>query len=146
MNPYVQGMITGWRDTIKIKQRTEHLMKRVTKVEAIKDLPAMIEQTVPFELSTVERKFYEGIKKNLVLTLPDESVPIENALVELVRLRQTTNGLFHFPELEESKSSKLELAIELIGQVAGAGGKIIVFSSYKTTINELEQRCAKAFC
>lgn len=145
MSPYVQGMITGWRETEKIKRRTAHLIKRITKQEAIKDLPAMIEQVMPFELSAVELKTYNEIKKELILRLPDENVPIENALVELVRLRQTTNGLFHFPELGESKSSKLELAIELITQVANAGAKIIVFSSYKQTIEELERRCSKEF-
>jgi len=145
MSPHVPGMILGWRDTERIKKRTAHLMKRITKQEALKDLPAIMEQTIPVELGSAELKVYRGIKEDLLLKLPDVNVPIENALVELIRLRQTVNGLFHFPDLGKSDSAKLDVALELLGQVARAGKKAIVFTGFKVTALELERRFKKEF-
>ena len=64
-----------------------------------------------------------------------------NALVKLLRLKQTTNGLFAFGE--DKMSSKLDLCLELLSSLP-AGASALVFSSFKETINELHKRLPAA--
>lgn len=136
MNPYFPA-ITGWRDTETIKLRTAPLMHVRRKRDVLDDLPDMTEQTVEFELSAAEKVIYRTIKDELRIELAGEDVPIGNALVKLLRLRQAANGLFAFGD--DKTSSKLDTLEELLEKIP-ADAKVLVFTSFKDTANEIKRR------
>ena len=140
MNPYYPAIV-GWRDVEGIKRRTEHLISWKRKEDVLKDLPPISEQVISFDLSKKEREVYDLIRDELRVELQGEDVPVGNALVKLLRLKQTTNGLFAFGE--NKVSSKLDLCLELLSSLP-AGASALVFSSFKETINELHKRLPDA--
>lgn len=141
MNPYFPA-ITGWRDTETIKIRTAPLMHVKKKTEVLDDLPDMTEQTIAFDLSDEEKKVYKQVKDNLRIELGGDDVAIGNALVKLLRLRQTANGLFAFGN-GATKSSKIEAIMERLEQIP-KDAKALIFTSFKDTANELKARLPDA--
>lgn len=142
MHPHFPA-IKAWRNVEDIKRRAwPHILFK-KKEEVLKDLPAMTEQTISFDLSPQEKKAYRQIKEELALTLLDgEDMAIPNILVQLMRLRQVTNGLFTFT-LGDSTSSKLDAMEELLQSIP-PDKKVIIFSSFKETINEASKRMDEA--
>lgn len=145
MNPHVQGMIVGWRETDRIKEKIKHLYLRKTKAECLPELPALTETPIRFPLSKKERKTYDTIRKELLLKLPErEDEPIKNALAELLRLRQVCNGLHVFGE-ETERGSKISVLLDLLEPVIASGSKVIVFSSFSSTADKVAEEIDLAF-
>jgi SNF2 family DNA or RNA helicase len=145
MNPHVQGMIVGWRDTERIKKKVEPYYIRRTKAECLPELPPMTETPIRFPLSSKEQSVYNGIKKELLLKLPDKmDEPIGNVLTEMMRLRQVCNGLHVFGETSE-RGSKIDALIEWITPVIQSGLKVIIFTSFSTTADKVRDELNKAF-
>lgn len=134
MNPYVPGMILEWRNVEKIKEKVAHLIFRKTREEVLSHLPPLTEQIISFELMPAERRVYEQIRKESLIKIAGEDVPISNALVELMRLRQVTNGLHAFGY--EGEGSKIKTLKELL-ETFPEDAKIIIFSQFKTTVDKL---------
>lgn len=130
--------IKGWRDVETIKMRTAPLMDIKKKTEVLDDLPDMTEQTIAFDLSDAEKKVYKTVKEELRIELGGDDVAISNALVKLIRLRQATNGLFAFGN-EDKTSSKIDALEELLSQIPKEA-KVLVFTSFKDTANEIKRR------
>ena len=145
MNPHVQGMIVGWRNTDAIKKKVEPYYIRKTKAECLPDLPPMTETPIRFPLSSKEQTVYNGIKKELLLKLPDKiDEPIANVLTELMRLRQVCNGLHVFGESTE-RGSKIDALIEWITPVIQSGNKVVIFTSFSTTADKVFEELNRAF-
>lgn len=143
-NPHVPGMIVGWRNVDQIKKRVEPHYIRRTKAECLPDLPPMTETPIRFPLNTKEQKVYNSIKKELLLKLPDKmDEPIANVLTELMRLRQVCNGLHVFGEAE--RGSKIDALIEWLEPVIASGSKVIIFTSFSTTADKVEQELNNVF-
>lgn len=139
MNPYIPGKIDGWRDPGLIKEKTAHLILWKEKREILPDLPEITEQTVEFDLEEKEAAFYKKIKKELVIELAGEDVPLENALVKLLRLRQATFGKDLFEGTHGS--GKFDAAEELLSSLE-PGSKVVVFSMFETAVSLLGERLA----
>ncbi len=137
MNPHFPAIV-GWRDTETIKTRTAPLTHAKRKTDVLQDLPEMTEQTISFDLSEMERRFYKTIKEELQLSIGGQDVPISNALVELLRLRQTANGLFAFNN-GDTMSSKIDALEDLLADVP-KDAKVLVFTSFKESAKELKRR------
>lgn len=134
MNPYYPA-IEGWRDVDGIRLRTRPLMAVRKKAEELPGLPSITEQAIRFPLSPGEAALYRRIKKELRLAIKGEEIPIPNALVLLIRLRQVAGGVLPPGEggLEGGAAgSKLEALGELLSQIP-PGEKCVVFSAFKET-------------
>lgn len=139
MNPYIPGAITGWRNVAEIHKRTEHLIFKRTREEVLSHLPPLTEQIISFSLSPEEKREYERIRKESIVKIQGEDMPIANALVELMRLRQVTNGLFAFGS--DVPSTKIRIMKELIETIP-SDAKILIFSSFKTTADKVADELA----
>lgn len=134
MNPYIPGAVVGWRNVSDVEKKCAHLISRKTKEEVLTYLPPVTEQVVTFQLSPKERAVYERIRREAIVKIRDEDMPVSNALVELTRLKQTTNGTFVFGENEPS--SKIRVLKELI-ETLPVDAKAVIFSNFKTTVDKI---------
>ena len=139
MNPYIPGKIDGWRSTEEIKQRSAHLILWKKKEDILPDLPPKREETISVELSPEERAVYKRIKKEMVLELKGEDVPLQNALVKLLRLRQATYGKILFEEGNGKSCSKFEAGVELI-HTFEPGSKTVVFTQFEVAARLFAER------
>lgn len=137
MNPYIPGKIDGWRNPELIKEKTAHLIMWRDKRTILPDLPEITEQTVGFDLNEKEAAFYKKIKKELLIELAGEDIPLENALVKLLRLRQATFGRDLFEGTDGC--SKFEAAMELLGPLE-RGAKVVIFSMFETAVSLFEKK------
>lgn len=126
--------IVDWRATEEIERRVSPLISRKGKEEVLKNLPPLTEQVISFQLSPEERRVYKEIKEDLIVKIQEEEMPVTNALVELMRLRQVTNGLHAFGL--KSESSKLRVMQDLLSTLR-SDSKVIIFSQFKTTVNQV---------
>lgn len=139
MNPYIPGKIDGWRNVEEIKNRSAHLIMWRKKEEILPDLPSKREEVIAVELSPEERAVYKRIKKEMVLELRGEDIPLQNALVKLLRLRQATYGKILFEEGSGSSCSKFEAGVELI-HTFEPGSKVVVFTQFEVAARLFAER------
>lgn len=137
MNPYIPGKIDGWRNTDEIKSRAAPLILWKKKEDILPDLPEMREQTIEFEMGEKEMAHYKKIKNELIVELSGEEVPLANALVKLLRLRQATFGRDLFDGT--SGSTKFETALTLLEELR-PGDKIVIFSMFETAVDLLAEK------
>ena len=92
---------------------------RRSREELLPDLPELLEQTIPVELSDKEKKLYDQLKKELLFEIEKSAInkidsphTIQNGIVKFLRLRECADSL----ELlgESNKSSKMEALKELL--------------------------------
>ncbi len=127
--------IVGYRNQEQMNRIIAPLIHEISK-DVLTDLPPLSEVTVPFELSSKERKVYDQIKEELrIQLLSGEEIHIPNALVAMTRLRQATNTCAPFGL--EIESSKLETLVDLLGDLlADPSNKVIMFTSFAQTAKE----------
>ena len=113
------------------------MILRRTKEQVLKELPDKIESTIKCELSSVEQKEYDSLKKHYQIHL-NEKIKKQgfakskmDILEALLRLRQaachpalTDKNKIHY------KSAKLDVLFNQIHSIIDAGRKCLVFSQF----------------
>lgn len=92
MNPQIHGHIIRLINQDELAMKIDEHSDKV-RTEDVTDLPAVRHQTIPVTLSSAERKAYNQLESDMVLSLPDDETLIpDNALVQLLKLAQLTGG------------------------------------------------------
>ena len=103
-------------------------------------MPELIETEMKVSMNTAERKAYDSMKKDLVLSLPDGAVTASNAAALSGKLMQLSSGAVYtdeesFTEIHRKKLDALEDAIESMN-----GKPLLIaywFRHERTRISEL---------
>ena len=88
-------VIKGFREEEDFNRRFYQIAFRVTKEEALPDLPPELDQVLRADLSPKGRRVYEQLEAEFIAWLgetPEEQLTVANALVLLLRLQQLTGG------------------------------------------------------
>jgi SNF2 family DNA or RNA helicase len=136
MNPYIPAAIVGWRDTDKLQALVNPYIFNLRKEDFAKDLPEMSETNLLIERTEREKTIYNRIKSELLVEIKGTDMPVANAIVKLIRLRQAANGLFAFGE--EKTSSKLDALLELLA--LNPSEQALIFTEFAETAKELGKR------
>ena len=92
LNPNLHGHIIRLINQDELAMKIDEHCDKI-KTEDVTDLPAVRHQTIPITLSSPERKAYDELERDMVLSLPDDKTLIpDNALVQLLKLAQLTGG------------------------------------------------------
>lgn len=107
-------------------------------------LPPLTEVTVPIRLSPEERKTYDRLKSDLVLTLPEGVIDAANAAVLSGKLLQMASGSVYTEDgtplvVHERKLEALEDLIE-----AANGKPLLVTYWFKADLARIQQRFPQA--
>ena len=130
--------ITGYKNLEILKSEIESNSLRRTKQEVLKDLPPknIIKEYV--SLSESHLKFYNKIKNAVREDSLKVNLDKNNILALTTRLRQAT-VCPNILTTENIVSSKIERCIDLVSQIVSSGDKVVIFSTFKEPVYELEK-------
>jgi superfamily II DNA or RNA helicase len=136
-----QGVEKGQKSAIaEIRRLVSPFMIRRKKSKVATDLPDRIESVVRIDLNDDERRVYEGLRQEAQTMMRDSSVKAFNMLPALLRLRQSCCHLGLLPNLSERTSTKTDRAIEMIQEITGDGGRVLLFSQWTSFLDLIERR------
>ena len=132
--------LVGFKNLDTLKEQIEQNSLRRKK--DLLDLPpkTVIEEYV--DMNDAHRKFYDDIKDGIVDEVDKVTLNPEAILGMVLRLRQAT-ACPSILSTSDISSSKMDRCCELCEQLIEDGNKVVVFSTFKQTVLELEQRLRK---
>lgn len=116
---------------------------RVLKRDCL-DLPEKIYQTLYFSLTKEQVPIYRKAEEENRLMLDGEDTPF-NRLIAATKLSQITSGYYIHPLSEipvriPGDNPKLDMLVERVGKIIGAGEKVIVWARYTIQIEDIVKR------
>ena len=107
-----------------------------------KDLLDLPEKTIIDEfldMPTNQAKFYDNLHNGIVEEIDKVHVSTKNLLAMIARLRQAT-ACPAILTTSNIDSVKIDRCCELIEEIVSNGDKVVVFSTFKETLNQLYQK------
>ena len=128
------SQLLGYRHTDILKDQLASCSLRRTK--DILDLPPKTIINEYIDLNNKQYDFYNNIKQGIISQVDKVNITTTSLLAMVARLRQATA----FPQMLSSEnigSSKIERCIDLADQIISNGDKVVIFSTFKATADEL---------
>lgn len=131
----------------ELKGLVEPFILRRTKKEVLTELPDKIESLYTIEFNEEEWKIYLAnlmtVEKDVRKQLKDEKIDRFMVLAMLTKLRQLCCEPALVYEEFESPGSKMQACLELIEGLATSGKKLLLFSSFTTILDRLQEELTK---
>jgi SNF2 family DNA or RNA helicase len=115
---------------------------RFTKEECL-DLPEMVYVDREVQLTSQQTKYYNKLKKDMIMSAAEHQVTAVNAAVNLNKLLQISCGAVYTDDgktLEFDISNRYKVLKEVIDE---SSNKVLVFIPFKHVIDVLEERLKK---
>lgn len=129
--------VVGYRNLGQLQENLDSLMLRRLKNDVL-DLPEKVHSTEYVEMSKLQTKIYNEVKSEIKEQI-DKIKISNNPLAQLIRLRQAT-GYTGILSSQSKESAKLDRLEELVEEVAGNGGKCLIFSNWTDMTNPTFER------
>ena len=130
------------------RARIKPFMMRRMKQDVLKELPEKIENTIYAELTNEQKDMYSAylaVAKNKTMELLSEGGQGRMRILSLImRLRQICCHPVLFDENYSKDSGKLNLLMELIGNAADSGHRILVFSQFTSMLGIIQEKLKEA--
>lgn len=126
----------GYRNVDTLKEQLNECSLRRTK--DLLDLPEKTIITQIVEMNPAQEAFYSNIQAGIVDQVDKVDMSTANILSMVARLRQATEC----PSVlttENIKSEKVSVAEDLVEQIVSGDEKVVVFSTFKETLNTLKE-------
>ena len=126
----------GYRNVDTLKEQLNECSLRRTK--DLLDLPEKTIITQIVEMNPIQETFYANIQAGIVDQVDKVDMSTANILSMVARLRQATEC----PSVlttENIKSEKVSVAEDLVEQIVSGDEKVVVFSTFKDTLNTLKE-------
>jgi SNF2 family DNA or RNA helicase len=139
--------IKGFREQEDFNRRFYSIAFRVTKEQALPDLPPEMDQTLYAELTPKGRQTYNELETNLITWLgeaPEEEITVKNALVLLLRLQQLTGGALKDDtgEWHSVDTAKEELLTDWLEDLP-RDEPAVIFARFKPDLAAIRRACEK---
>ena len=125
------------------KRRLELLIKpfvlRRKKDEVLNELPPKVTQEIYITLDEKSSKIYQAFLSKAKNSFISKSKSKIEVLADITRLRQISIDPSSFLDDYKIISSKLEEALNMIGDLVNGNHKVLLFSSFVTILNHLEK-------
>ena len=134
------NQITGFKNTKFLKAQIESCSLRRTK-----DLLDLPEKNIIHEfidMNEDQRNFYDNIRKGIIDQVDKVHMSTASLLAMITRLRQATACPSSL-STEMISSAKIERCIDLVNQLVEQGEKVVIFSVFKETLNQLQEALFK---
>ncbi|MTD14074.1 helicase [Nakamurella sp. YIM 132087] len=132
----------------RLRRRIEPLMLRRTKDLVAKDLPPKQEQVLELELEPAHRRLYQkhlNRERQKVLRLIED---VDTNRFEILRsltvLRQLAIDPFLVDPEADVPSTKLNELMDLLGEIAQEGHRVLVFSQFTRFLGRIRERLEAA--
>jgi SNF2 family DNA or RNA helicase len=131
----------------ELKRKIYPFILRRIKKQVLKDLPDKIEKTLYVEMNEPQRKLYEE-RRNFYYTLINQKLTEHGIGKSQIFILQALNELRQIASCPESKSdglvrsAKLEILVNNILEAVKNGHKVLVFTNYINSINNICEELA----
>lgn len=126
--------LLGYKNLTNLQYEVEKNSLRRTK--DILDLPPKIVIHEDIVMDDDQREFYDNIKNGIVEQVNKVQLTPGNVLSMITRLRQATSCPTALTS-ENISIAKIDRAVDLSEQVVSNGNKVVIFSWFKETLNQL---------
>ena len=131
---------------INLEQLEEKILPythRVLKKDCL-DLPPQIWQRRNIYLSNEQRNAYEILKEHARVVIQDKQSSIHNKLTEIANLQQVCSGFLYSDDgkLVELSNAKLDELLNIIEEIEG---KIIIWATFRHSIQKIEETLQKKY-
>lgn len=130
------NIIVGYRFMDILKDQLEKVSLRRNK--DLLDLPEKTVITEYVDMNDKQSKFYENITEGIVQQVDKVKMTTASVLAMVTRLRQAT-ACPSILTSENIPSAKIERATDLARQIIENGDKVIIFSTFKESLRDLEE-------
>ena len=133
---FFNNEFVGYRNLDALKQQLAQCSLRRTK--DLLDLPEKTIIPELLEMNSTQSVFYNNIKEGIVNQVDKVDMSTAGILSLVARLRQATEC----PSVlttENIKSEKVLRAVDLVEQIVSNNEKVVVFSTFKETLNVLSE-------
>lgn len=142
--------VKRWREIEDFNRRFYSITYRVTKEEALPDLPPELDQPLYCDLGEAATKAYRELEEQFLTWLgnaPEELLTVANALVLLTRLQQLTGGTLRDDNKVEHHidSAKENLLADWLGDLP-EDEPVVVFARFISDLDAIRRACVKAGC
>ena len=134
--PFGQDLL-GFRNLNNLKNQLESCSLRRTK--DILDLPPKTVINEYVEMNKAQEEFYTNIVDGIISQVDRVHISTANLLAMVTRLRQAT-ACPSILTTENIPSAKIDRAIDLTEQLLSNNEKVVIFSTFKETVYELQKR------
>lgn len=131
------NILVGYKHLGELKDQIESCSLRRTK--DLLDLPEKTIINEYVDMDGPQQSFYENIKQGIVDQVDKVEMSTANLLSMAARLRQAT-ACPYILTTENINSAKIERAVDLIEQIVYNNDKVVVFSTFKETLNRLSEQ------
>ena len=107
------------------------------------DLPEMLYNTREVEMTAQQKKYYEKLRKDMLIQAAGEEVSAVNAAVQLGKLLQISGGAVRSDTGEVVEFDCSHKLNELLDIIQEASHKTLVFCTYKASIDLIQQFLCK---
>lgn len=132
-----RNMLINFKHTDVLKDQLEKFSLRRTK--ELLELPEKTVIDEYIELNSGHDKFYNDIKKGIIDNIDKVKIDTTSLLTMVTRLRQAT-ACPSILSTTDVVSSKIERAEDLIEQILSSDEKVVVFSTFKESVNLLNKK------
>lgn len=139
-NDRFRSMISGFKHTNYLKEIISNNSLRKTK--DILDLPPKTVINEYVDMNDDQKDFYEDVKNGIRDQVDKVVLRSSNILAMVARLRQATACPTMLTTCRIN-SAKIERAVDLVDEIIGNGDKVVVFSTFKETVDVLADRLSK---
>ena len=127
----------GYRNLQTLQKQLE--LYSLRRPKSLLNLPekTIIEEVI--EMSDTQKLFYSNIENGIIEEVDKVKLKPNVVMGMILRLRQATAC----PSILTTKlvpSAKIDRACDLVEQIASEGNKVVIFSTFKQTVELLEQR------
>lgn len=134
---YFNNEFQGYKNIDSLKEQIAGCSLRRTK--DLLDLPEKTIIDEYLDMPDRQAKFYNDIKNGVIDEVDKVHMSTANLLAMIARLRQAT-ACPSILTTESIPSAKMDRCCELVEEITSNGNKVVVFSSFKTTLDELAIR------
>lgn len=127
----------GYRNLNTLQKQLE--LYALRRPKSLLNLPPKTIINEYVDMSDTQQRFYENVKNGVKDEVDKVTLKPNIVMGMIMRLRQATAC----PSILTSQnipSAKMDRVCDLIEQITSEGSKVVVFSTFKQTVEELEQR------
>lgn len=137
-------IIVGYKNLDELTRKVHQIAFRVTKKDALPDMPEKVDQILYFELEKEARKIYDQMEADSIAEIAGyETITANNILAKMLRLSQLTGGFFNANKLsgadddgsnpkliKQVSKAKLKLLDETLTDLLDQNHKVVVFTRF----------------
>lgn len=145
MGGFQGKQVVGTLNEKELIEKLSKVMIRREKHEVL-DLPDKVRTPIHVVMPKSQRELYDDILHKWRYETPDNpsGLEVENAMVQLLRLKQVCSSPYNLTENPEDKSVKVEVATERCVELWASKRPSVVFTQFRGTQKQMGQAALKA--